>query len=750
MLRPILHTLLISPTAVQHTKGDKLAILILAVLILCTLAALWHQRVALREERRREQADKERLAQYHALQSARAQEHEGVVATYELNLTKNTCTGSGPLLGAAGGTVDDFTRGMCALLHPDDVPRYMRQMSPENVLRLLDEGVSTVEDDFLLYVPEKGYVWRHICADVLRNPQTDDVEVVAYAIDNDYKRRMEQIAEKVLHTAFTRVALIDVRSGVATSYRRGTLLPRSSDQGDGGLVVQDYETKFMQRFIAIMHEAEYRDLLKTTRMNVLLCELNANDFYDVPLRTREDTPGGERHINLRFSWLSERRECILMCSEDVTQVVASRTDARTGLLNADGFYARAEQWLAEHPERPFTILRYDFDGFKFINTTAGFARANKLLHDFGLFLHGHNTDDSFAGHLNADQFVRFCGDGSIDPKRAAELFQARYRGYPYTVLLHVGVYDLCEPDTDIYLASYRALLALQTIKGNRTQYVAYYTQGMSDRAHQARELLDDVERALEEEQLCVWFQPQYDAGGQLVGAEALVRWQHPEKGMIPPGEFIPLLEYSNLITRVDQYVWEHTCRRLQRWNAEGLYLPASVNVSRMDLQNGDLPEQFTALVAKYGLEPDQLRLEITESAYTDRPEQLAAMVARLRAAGFTVEMDDFGTGYSSLNMLKDIRIDVLKLDMKFLSGGEEARGRQIVQSIVDMAHRLDMRVIAEGVETAQQARELTALGCDAMQGYYFSRPLPPEELEKILRAGGAQSPKPAPAAVMPN
>lgn len=220
--------------------------------------------------------------------------------------------------------------------------------------------------------------------------------------------------------------------------------------------------------------------------------------------------------------------------------------------------------------------------------------------------------------------------------------------------------------------------------------------------------------------------------------------------MIPPGEFIPLFEHSNLITRVDQYVWERTCRRLQRWNAEGLYLPASVNVSRMDLQNGDLPEQFTALVEKYGLEPGQLRLEITESAYTDRPEQLAAMVARLRAAGFTVEMDDFGTGYSSLNMLKDIRIDILKLDMKFLSGGEEARGRQIVQSIVDMAHRLDMRVIAEGVETAQQARELTALGCDAMQGYYFSRPLPPEELEKILRAGGAQSPQPAPAAMMPD
>ena len=735
MLRQILHTLLISPTAVQHTKGDKLAILILAVLILCTLAALWHQRVALREERRREQADKERLSQYHALQSARVQEHEGVVATYELNLTKNTCTGSGPLLGAAGGTVDDFTRGMCALLHPDDVPRYMRQMSPESVLRLLDEGVSAVEDDFLLYVPEKGYVWRHICADVLRNPQTDDVEVVAYAIDNDYKRRMEQIAEKVLHTAFTRVALIDVRSGVATSYRRGTLLPRPSDQDDGGLVVQDYETKFMQRFIAIMHEAEYRDLLKTTRMNVLLCELNANDFYDVPLRTREDVPGGERHINLRFSWLSERRECILMCSEDVTQVVASRTDARTGLLNADGFYARAEQWLAEHPERPFTILRYDFDGFKFINTIVGFEAGNELLRDFGVFLHGNNTDDSFAGHLNADQFIRFCGDGSIDPERVVTLFQSRYRSYAFPVLLHVGVYDLCEPDTDAYLASYKALLAMQSIKKNRTQRVAYYTQGMFDSVQQAEELLAGVEHALDEGQFKVWFQPQYDgATGALSGAEALIRWQHPEKGMIAPGAFIPLLEHSSLITRVDHYVWEHTCRHLQAWNAAGLHVPVSVNVSRMDLQSGGLPEHFTALTARYGLSPDQLRLEITESAYTDKSGQLADMVARLRAAGFTVEMDDFGTGYSSLNMLKDVPIDVLKLDMKFLSGGQEERGQLILSSVVDMAHRLGMLVIAEGVETGQQAQDLTALGCDAMQGYYFARPMPPEDFETLLRA----------------
>ena len=720
--------------ASPRAENAPLAILVLAIVIGCALVALAFQRRTLREERERERADKQSLAQYHALQSTRAQEREGVVATYELNLTQNTCVGSGSLLGAVGGTVGDLTKAMCALLHPDDVPRYMRQMSTANVMHALDTGVSTFEDSYLLYTAEKGYVWRRIVADVMRNPQTDDVEVVAYAIDNDYKHRMEQIAEKVLQADFTRVALIDVRSGLATTYRRSSILPHPAQETD--TPTQDYETKFMQRLEPVMYDAEYRDMLKATRLSAVLRALETAEVYNVPVRSRADTAGGvERHLNLRFSWLSDARESILLCSEDTTQVISGRMDAQTGLLNASGFYERAGQWLAEHPGQRYTVLRYDLDGFRFINTGAGFAAGNELLRGLGLLLHASDTDNTFAGHLNADQFVHFCGDGSIDPERVVTLFQSRYRSYAFPVLLHVGVYDLCEPDTDAYLASYKAMLALQTIKGNRTQHVAQYTSGLFDRVQQAEELLSGVELALDEGQFKVWFQPQYDgATGALSGAEALIRWQHPEKGMIAPGAFIPLLEHSSLITRVDHYVWEHTCRHLQAWNAAGLHVPVSVNVSRMDLQGGSLPEHFTALTARYGLLPDQLRLEITESAYTDKSGQLADMVARLRAAGFTVEMDDFGTGYSSLNMLKDVPIDVLKLDMKFLSGGQEERGQLILSSVVDMAHRLGMLVIAEGVETGQQAQDLTALGCDAMQGYYFARPMPPEDFETLLRA----------------
>ena len=509
--------------AAPRSGNMSVAVLVLAIVIGCALVALAFQRRTLREEREREKADKQSLAQYHALQSTRAQDRIGVVATYELNLTQNTCIGSGPLLGVVGGTVQDFTKAMCALLHPDDVPRYMRQMSTENVMRALDEGVSAFEDSYLLYTAEKGYVWRRIVADVLRNPQTDDVEVVAYAIDNDYKHRMEQIAEKVLQTDFTRVALIDVRSGLATTYRRSSILPQRGQEHDAP--VHDYETEYMQWLSEVMYESEFRDMLKATRLAAVLRALETAGAYSVPVRSRaEATDGTERHINLRYSWLSDKRECILLCSEDMTQIMSSQTDTQTGLLNASGFYERVTQWWAEHPGKPYTIMRYDFDGFKFINTTVGFSAGNELLRDFGVFLHGNNTDDSFAGHLNADQFIRFCGDGSIDPERVVTLFQSRYRSYAFPVLLHVGVYDLCEPDTDAYLASYKALLALQTIKKNRTQRVAYYTQGMFDRVQQAEELLSGVEHALDEGQFKVWFQPQYDgATGALSGAEALIR-----------------------------------------------------------------------------------------------------------------------------------------------------------------------------------------------------------------------------------
>ncbi|MEA4912479.1 MAG: EAL domain-containing protein, partial [Oscillospiraceae bacterium] len=262
-----------------------------------------------------------------------------------------------------------------------------------------------------------------------------------------------------------------------------------------------------------------------------------------------------------------------------------------------------------------------------------------------------------------------------------------------------------------------------------------YSEAMREKMLREQELTEDMEPALQSGQFEVWFQPQFDyQNGKMSGAEALVRWNHPKRGLISPGEFISLFEKNGRIYELDKYVWEASCRQVSAWRDKN-YAPltVSVNVSRIDLYDPQLVDHLVSLVQSYALAPERLHLEITESAYMDNPEQLIDVVCRLHDAGFVVEMDDFGSGYSSLNTLKDVPVDVLKLDVKFLSASiSDARSSSILGSVIRMASAIDLRVIAEGVEDVMHAQLLHELGCRFMQGYYFSKPLRPAEMEKML------------------
>lgn len=223
---------------------------------------------------------------------------------------------------------------------------------------------------------------------------------------------------------------------------------------------------------------------------------------------------------------------------------------------------------------------------------------------------------------------------------------------------------------------------------------------------------------------------------QIIGAEALVRWQHPEFGMISPGDFIPVFEKNGFIYAVDSFVWEKACRMLSQWREKGMEdIAISVNVSRTDLYHEDLPETLSALLSKYELRPEQLPLEITESAYVKDAAQLLDVVKRLKQSGFVIEMDDFGSGYSSLNTLYDLPIDVMKLDLKFLAAAENEKRRQTVMKLViDMAKNLKLDVIAEGVETEGQAKLLKKMGCTCAQGYLYGRPMPEDDFIRSLQS----------------
>lgn len=249
------------------------------------------------------------------------------------------------------------------------------------------------------------------------------------------------------------------------------------------------------------------------------------------------------------------------------------------------------------------------------------------------------------------------------------------------------------------------------------------------------ELLANAEKAFEEKQFCVYYQPQYNyMSGRIVGAEALVRWIHPEYGMQSPGDFIPVFEENGLITRLDLYVFEEICSFISRCRGTDIKtVPISFNVSRYDVISGDFIERIEEIRKKYDIPVTNLRAEITESSMIGGNDHMVKIVHKFQSLGYVVEMDDFGSGYSSLNVLKDIEVDIIKLDMAFMRGNLTKRGGIIISSIIRMANWLGTPVIAEGVETPEQAEYLKSIGCIYIQGFLFSKPVPENEYVNMLR-----------------
>jgi EAL domain-containing protein (putative c-di-GMP-specific phosphodiesterase class I) len=283
----------------------------------------------------------------------------------------------------------------------------------------------------------------------------------------------------------------------------------------------------------------------------------------------------------------------------------------------------------------------------------------------------------------------------------------------------------------------RAKTACDRIRGDFSRHIAYYNNDFYEKAKYQERLINDIDDAIKNKDLKVYYQPKYSIQGDtpvLRSAEALIRWQHPELGMISPGDFIPLFESNGLIQKLDRYVWKEAAFQVGKWKKEnGVSVPVSVNVSRMDIYYPKLRDEFIELLEINGLDKNELMLEITESAYADNAEQLVTVIEKLRIDGFLIEMDDFGSGYSSLNMLTTIPIDALKMDMKFIRNMQkDEKSMKLVELVIDIAKFLGIPVIAEGVETEEQLMLLKERGCDIVQGYYFSKPVPPEEFTKFF------------------
>lgn len=423
--------------------------------------------------------------------------------------------------------------------------------------------------------------------------------------------------------------------------------------------------------------------------------------------------------------------------QDKEKFLASHDDL-TGLYNKQYFYEKTEQYINFHPDKEFLMICTDIREFKMINDFFGTKIGDQVLVNFSKMLSNQLTDASIYGRIENDIFGILMAKDKYDEEafsaRAQEAFESCIdRDISFPTINYIGVYEITDKSIPASVMCDRARMAISSIKGSFQKRVAYYNDTLRDNIMYEQELIADLEHAITSGEIQMYLQPQMDSEGTMRGAEALVRWIHSEKGMIMPGDFIPVFEKNGLISEVDQHIWELACKQLSKWKTEekeDLYI--SVNISPRDFYFLNIYHVFTDLVVKYDIDPHNLKLEITETAIAMDVDRQLELIERLRNYGFIVEMDDFGSGYSSLNMLKDIQVDILKIDMAFLrKSKDEDRSKKILHMIIDLSKQLGMPVISEGVETKEQVDYLSDFGCDMFQGYYFAKPMDVSSFEKL-------------------
>ena len=434
-------------------------------------------------------------------------------------------------------------------------------------------------------------------------------------------------------------------------------------------------------------------------------------------------------------------KCIEL-SENRDLINQTERDHLTKLFNYDYFLRYVNLFDEHYHDREMDAMVMDLNHFHLLNERYGKPYGDSVLERIGESLRHIAREVGGVGcRRTKDTFLLYCPHREdyeqILTKAVSGLDEDEVNGN--RVRLRLGVYSKVDKTLDIERRFDYAKVAADSVRNSYLQAVGVYDSEMHEKELYRARLVEDFHTSIENEDFEVYFQPKYDIRPEvpvLASAEALVRWNHPELGLISPGVFIPLLENNGLILELDEYVWRHTAAQIHQWKERfGFSIPVSVNVSRIDMLTPNLKDIFTDILDTYGLTTADLVLEITESAYTGEADQVISVARELRGmnAGFRIEMDDFGTGYSSLGMLTHLPIDALKLDMSFVrSAFGEIRDFKMIELILDIAKYLNVPVVAEGVETEEQYRVLKEMGCDLIQGYYFSKPVPPEQFDRFM------------------
>ena len=450
-----------------------------------------------------------------------------------------------------------------------------------------------------------------------------------------------------------------------------------------------------------------------------LLDLGAIDFLKTPFNKR-------RVLN--------RLKTAVKLSDANRIINELERDELTGLFTRQAFLRKAEEIRLENPQKNYCIIAFDFNNFKFSNTLYGENKCNEFLAYAGRHLN-RAVYKALAGRFGGDQFVLFYEyEDGVNLEHLSQIRDIILNSAPIPhQIVKTGIYAPIDSELSIVVCCDRAFLAIKKIKGSYGKDIVFYESSMQSELLNEQRIIETMERGLKEEQFQVFYQPKHEAiTEKIVGAEALVRWNHPEYGFMSPGQFIPLFERNGFITKLDAFILEKVCKDINHWKQEGLpVVPVSVNVSRRDfIEPGCIAEQYNT-IEKYHIEHELLHMEVTESLYSENMDLIISQVKQTQERGHMIEMDDFGSGYSSLGLLSTFPIDILKLDISFVRNIKS--NEIIIENIIKMAHRMGLLTVAEGVEELEQLKTLQYLGCDYIQGYYYSQPLPIKKFESYLK-----------------
>ena len=433
----------------------------------------------------------------------------------------------------------------------------------------------------------------------------------------------------------------------------------------------------------------------------------------------------------------------------MTDIAKIRTGKVKGTMNSNNlsdyyynhsFMERLRKRLPEILPNTYCIVAIDIEHFRLFNKLYGRSSGDEVIRYIYTCLEQSALEyDGIDAYLGGDNFVAFLPDDDEVLNCIRQKIVKKFSKWNNTSAFFplFGVYTIEDTSVLPELMYDHAMLALSHAEEDYKWHICRYTMEMESCLEEEVYLLAAIEEGLQKEEFTFFAQPQCNiATGQIVGAEALVRWQKPDGEVLLPGGFIPVLEKNKMIDRLDRYVWEKVCQWLRGWIDQGYSpVPISINVSRIDIFEMDVPKYIFSLLEKYQIPEYLIKIEITESAYTENNNRISHAVNTLRNRGLVVMMDDFGCGYSSLNMLKNIPVDVLKLDMRFLQFKEEERQKSanILEAIVNMAGLLHLPIVVEGVENESQEKFVQKLGCRYIQGFYYYKPLPIKKFEELLR-----------------